>query len=329
MSDPLPNNPPNAAAEESTIPDDGVQPATPGLVRRLHEAEELWAWKMGLRVVTTVLAVIGIGCMGWAFSTRPMLQDVDFYGWGDSYFVVWTLITFGASAIWCSICILVLLLRRPNKPVHPGVAVGIDLVLWLAYIPTAMFALLGLLSLLDWGAYGRLSTYYGTSRGDYEQAANGTWVWITDDSGSSSYYGQGRDCDGQYSQFSQFHSCVEQDAYINTLWNAKGHRAAVEKVGVACQFLNLALHLALFIWACVDTHRKNSRRVSKDAEKLASDIVMNMIRTGAVVPNNQGTMQQPLLQHPQQPPQGGLGPVPRTPPPVVLGQEKGESSRFA
>ncbi|KAF2278340.1 uncharacterized protein EI97DRAFT_431582 [Westerdykella ornata] len=321
MTDRVPEGAPHAPLDEAPIPNNGAQPATPGLIRRLDAAEELWVWKLGLRALAVLLAVIGIGCMAWVFATRPRYDlDRPMIGYDDSY-GVWTLVTFTVSAVWCTTCILVLLLRRPNKPVHPGAAVGIDLVLWLSYIPTAMLALYDLLDLVRWGSYGYIETY-GLG-GDYKQAPNGTWVWVQDQ--YDSYYGRNRECDGRYSAFE---NCAEQDAFINQLYLAKAHREAVEKVGVACQFINLALHLALFIWACVDTHRRNRRKVHKDAEKLASDIVMKMIRSGAVVPaQNQGSMQQPLLQNPHMH-QQSWGPAPVMPPPAVLGQEKGEAARY-
>jgi hypothetical protein len=147
-------------------------------------------------------------------------------------------------------------------------------------------------------------------------------------------YGETRDCNSDFNNYG-FHSCAEEDAYVNALWNARNKRVKVVTTGVVCQFVGLALHLALFIWACVDTHRRNKRKLSKDAEKLATDIVMNMIRNGAVVPgqnqNQDRAMQQPLLYHHQQPGRSPIA-VPMMPPqpqPVVLGPEKGDSSRFA
>lgn len=204
--------------------------------------------------------------------------------------------------------------------------------------------LIGALSVIGFGSDGVIGNY--SSYGRYEQAANGTWIWNQTE--YDSYRGRDRDCSvgGRYSRYDSygFDSCAEEDAYVNALWQAKPHRVGVEVTGVVCQFLGLFLHLTLFIWACVDTHRRNARKVSKDAEKLAANIVMNMIQSGAVVPaqHNQG-MQQPLL-HPQYahvgPPSGWMpaGPAPMgqavpmmTMPPqaFVRGPEKSDAPRFA
>jgi hypothetical protein len=326
MSQPQPTPAP------AIIPD-GAPAATDvpqSLTRRLDAGEEFWVWKMGLRAFLIVAAIIGIGCMGWALSTAP----VGPYSYGPSSTFIYPLITYGVSAVWCAVCILVLLLRRPNRPVHPGVAVALDLILWLAFVPTTLFAVLCAIDVLDYGVYNNIGSY--SVYGSYEQAANGTWVWEQTD--YDSHYGRTRECDmanydrsGSYHNFPGygFNSCAEEDAYVNALWSAKGNRARVIITGVGCQGIGLLLHIALFIWACVDTNRRNRREVGKDAEKMATDIVMNMIRTGAVVrAQNQHGMQQPLLQQPQRPPHAWI-PGPVGPPPVVLGPEKGESARFA
>lgn len=324
MSQPTP---PAAAIPEGTEasaapPTDAPQ----SLARRLDAGEELWVWKTGLRAVLVVAGIIGIGCMGWALSTAP---DGP-YSYGPSSTFAYPLITFGISTLWCAVCILVLLFSK--RPVHPGVAVAIDLILWLAFIPTMLFAVLCYVDVHDYGVYHGLGTY--SVYGGYEQAPNGTWVW--EQTEYDSHFGKIRACDlanyntpGSYHNYPGygFDSCAEEDAYVNALWAAKGHRERVIVTGVACQGLGLLLHLALFIWACVDTNRRNRREVSKDAEKLASDIVRNMIQSGAVIPAQNHGMQQPLLQRPQQPPPAWIpGPAG---PPVVLGPEKGESSRFA
>jgi hypothetical protein len=204
---------------------------------------------------------------------------------------VWPcLITFSVSIVWCLACILTLVLRK--KGVHPGLRVTIELFLWLGFVVTALFAVAAVLDLSLWGADGELYGY-SSRAGDYRLASNGTWVWDSSSSSSSSTT-YARDCNGTggysyyggYSSYSTpiFSSCAEQDTYINKLWQEKPHRYSVELTGVVCQFFGLVIHLALFVWACVDCHRYRRGKVSKDAEKMAANIVQTMIHNGAVVP---------------------------------------------
>ncbi|ORY10982.1 hypothetical protein BCR34DRAFT_601736 [Clohesyomyces aquaticus] len=250
---------------------------------RLDAGEQHWRWKSSLRAILIVIGLIGLGCMAWA--TKTAQQTNYAYELDDAYLVPWSLITFTLTIIWCVIVLLVLCLRQPPRPVHPGVAVGLDLVLWLAYIPTAMFALIAYLNVTGFGSDGYISSY--SSSGHYEQAPNGTWVFEF----SSNYPDSTRSCDGGRSSYwygdNGFTSCAQEDAFVNALWQSKNYRANVEVVGVVCQFIALLLHFILFVWACVDTNRRNSRAVNKDAEKLAAEIVMNMVRSGAIIQNPQ------------------------------------------
>ncbi|KAF2197143.1 hypothetical protein GQ43DRAFT_335696, partial [Delitschia confertaspora ATCC 74209] len=230
-----------------------------------------------LRIFLVIIAIIGLSCIGWIVSTRGPTNDFyELEGWGT----YWCLLTFSVSILWSTIYILVLLLR-PNKPVHPGVAVGIDLILWLAYIPTAMFVLIGALNMIEFGSGGIITDYW--SLGKFEQASNGTWVWAANE--DSDYYGTERSCSMIHNGRSGYGSrtCAEEDACINALWASRNRRMGILVTGAVCQFLCLAFHFALFIWACVDTYRRNSKKVSTDAEKLAANIVMNLVRSGQLV----------------------------------------------
>ncbi|KAF2177427.1 hypothetical protein K469DRAFT_677185 [Zopfia rhizophila CBS 207.26] len=305
----------------------------------LDDGESHWLWKLSLRAALLVLGIIGVGCMGWAVQTSTS----NYYGYlDDRWMACWSLITFGCSIIWCAICILVLLLRRPPRPVHPGVAVGMDLVLWLAFIPTMLFAVLACISVLEFGRGGVIDQY--DAYGYYWQAPNGTWVYnqteyaieyqrnrSCDNPSSNSYYGYGSH---------EFKTCAEVDAYVNRFWKSLDRRAGVEITGTVCQGLALILHFALFVWACVDTHKRNSQKTSKEAEKLAASIVMNMVRNGAVVPAlGQQPMPHPMshpMPHPMQHPQQHSMASPVGPGQVLqsqivehYGNEKRQSARFA
>lgn len=233
-----------------------------------------------------ITGLIGTGTTGWILSTQASNGGTAGYGYGyDAYWTLWpSLVTFAISIAWCAACIAVFLLRK--KAVHPGARVAVDLLLWLGFIVTAMFAVVALLDTMNWGSYGDLSFgYYSSSDGDYELASNNTWIWVQDNS-TSSYISSPRDCtrSSSYYYSYNFASCAEQDAYVNKLWAEKPHRTAMQMAGVVCQFFGLFLHLVLFVWACVETHRYNRSKVSKDAERLAAGIVQTMIHNGAVIP---------------------------------------------
>jgi hypothetical protein len=274
-------------------PGAGVPPATTAsaptteepqnLNSRLNTVDRYWKFKGALQVVAIITGLIGIGAIGWCVSSKP--RTIFAYGY-DEFFSQWPmLITFAVSVVWCITCILVLVLRK--RPVHPGLRVTMELFLWLGFIVTALFAVAAYLDLVSWGAGGDLGYGYSTSYGDYELAANGTWVW-EDRSDSLSYT---RNCNGTSSRYyyyedvpATFKDCAEQDAYINKLWQEKQHRTGVVLTGVVCQFFGLVIHFALFVWACVDCHRHRRSKVTKDAEKLAANIVQTMISNGAVLP---------------------------------------------
>lgn len=247
---------------------------------KLNAGDRYWKFKIALKTILIITGLIGIGCIGWTISHGTGLG----YEFGFDFWSLWpTLITFSVSILWCLVCILVFILRK--RPVHPGVRVSIDLLLWLGFIVTALFATAALTELLSWGDNGDLGYGY-SSRGEYELADNGTWVWEQD----NSYVSSPRSCNGSssssyyYEYGYQFSNCSEQDAFINKLWQEKPQRANIELTAVVCQFIGLLLHFALFVWACVDTHHYNRSKVSSDAEKLAANIVQTMINNGTVVP---------------------------------------------
>jgi hypothetical protein len=248
---------------------------------KLNAADRYWKFKFGLMAIAVITGLVGIGCFGWLMAAKDETTidpDSSYYYSYDGYELLWpSLITWSFSIAWIALCILVFLLRK--RPVHPGIRVTMDLLLWLGFIVTALFAVVALREVLNWGLYGGPSqSDYGYSNGggDYVLASNGTWVWEQD----TSYINAPRDC----SMYTQFNSCAEQDAYVNKLWSEKGQRSNVTLTGVVCQFFGLVIHFALFVWACVDTNRYNRSKISTDAEKIAANIVQTMISNGAIMP---------------------------------------------
>ncbi|KAF1965920.1 hypothetical protein BU23DRAFT_560622 [Bimuria novae-zelandiae CBS 107.79] len=278
--------------------------------QELSGGDAHWEWKVGFRAASIIVGLIGIGCAAWIVANFTDSSDVysSYYAYfDDEWTLPWTLITFCVSVLWSAICIIVFFRRLHNAPVHPGAQVGVDLVLWLGLLTTGIFALFGTVSVGQWGEDGRLG-YSGSGSGYYTMSDNGTWVW--DSSQYSSYYGEDRSCNSSqsYRYNSRFASCEEQDAFLNAIWQTKTLRYNVDLTATVCQFLMMLIHFILFVWACVDTHRRNSRSVPKDAEKLAADIVMNMIKSGAIIPAPGQAHFQPMPMGHQGAPMGSFYP---------------------
>lgn len=297
-STPGPNITPTTAPQMTTTEE------TLSFNDKLNEADRYWKFKFGIAAILLITGVVGIGCFGWLMTSRGLLYEEYRV---DSFWGLWpSMITWSISIIWTVICIIIFLARK--RTVHPGVRVTMELLLWLAFIVTALFALFSLQGLLDYGLYGGPDgwTYeYSNSGGDYVLASNNTWVWQSDNSQISSP----RNCTGYHSLFENMNitSCAEQDALVNKAWAEKPHRANVNLTGVVCQFFGLVLHFVLFVWACIDTNRYNRSKVSKDAEKIAAGIVQNMIGNGAIVPPPRQAYMQPgagQVMYYQAPPQG-------------------------
>lgn len=271
-------------------------------IQRLKAGEQHVFWKLGFRVVICVLDIIAIGTSAWILTNALGFRANPYMGYFSGPTVSpWVLIVCSVSFIFCLVMILVLLLRKPPKPAHPGIAVGCDLVLWLAFIVTALFTTASVIYL---SSFGNDADYlsdpsYSSSdySGNYYLAPNNTWVYnitsvYSSSSTSSSDYGGyfynytrhdwqmnntrpstssvQRDCSPD------FDSCAGQDAYINALWHSKNQRVATEGVTTAVQWLNVLLHFILFVWACVDTHRKNREakqgRVNAVADRVLTDL---------------------------------------------------------
>lgn len=324
--------------------------------QELEEGDAHWKWKVGLRAISIIVGLIGIGCAAWITArfnnNYSGYSSSYFYYYFDDELLPYTLVTFVLSVVWSAACVIAFFARRPNAPIHPGAQVGCDLILWLGLAVTGAFAVVGTLSVYYSGNDGTLG--YSSSSGEYTQASNGTWVWTPSSYSSSSSYYSGRSCESSSSSFS---SCAAQDAYINALMHTKDQRYNLDLTATVCQFIALLMHFILFVWACVDTARRNSRGVTKDAEKLAADIVMNMVKNGAIIPApgqayfppmaQQGAPMGPVpMMHPQQqyypqqqfqgqhpgqyntPTSHGKAPIPQ---PVVASSsnEKGMGSRYA
>ncbi len=281
----------------STTTPPAAAPASVSFSEKLDGSDRGWKVKALLRILCVNLALVGIGTIAWSCYSlaahggyAPASNDyIDYFSdIFDGPDMAWPgLITFCVSVAWCLACLAILAIRK--RPMHPGACVALDLLLWLSYCVTATWVVFAVLQLESWGPGNGFWDDSGSSNsywsGEYILASNGTIVW---DAGTSPSGTPVRDCDqpnsNEYAGNHRFADCAELDAFVNKLWQEKPHRVSVLTAGLACQFLCLVFHFILFVWACVDTHRYNNRKVGKDAEKLAAGIVQTMIVNGAIVP---------------------------------------------
>ncbi|KAG9204358.1 hypothetical protein G6514_001432 [Epicoccum nigrum] len=283
----------NPAATTSNVP---AEQEKLSYNEQLNAADRLWKFKMVLTVALILANLIGIGCIAWAVQKAGGDMNGFTYGDGERWALPWGLITSSISIVFCVTCIARFLSRK--RPVHPGIRVTMDLLLWLGFIFTALLTMVALYDVIYWGADGTIGSSEGFSSryGSYELQRNNTWIWVADSSSSSYssiYYGSQRTCDSRdaFSNYYAyetvpFHNCDELDAYVNQLWRAKPNHARVELTAVVCQWIAVGLHFALFVWACVDCHKKRRGKISNDAEKLAASIVQTMVQNGAIVPTS-------------------------------------------
>ncbi|KAF2090123.1 hypothetical protein K490DRAFT_62999 [Saccharata proteae CBS 121410] len=259
-----------------------VETDAPTRTSRFHFEEHLWIWKASLRAFTIIICLIGVIIFAWAAAYKYSASYGDEYGdWLDGAVSGFYIIPLGLSIIFNFIVLLVLFLRK--RPAHPGIAVGIDLILWLALLATGLLATGGAYTAYYWS-----SSYYGNGYDDngyYDNGGSyvynatlGYEVYVPDSSTETPCY--------------PFDSCAQQ-AQVES---AVMHRGVVEFVGVAMTFTALLLHFVLFVWACVDTHRRNGSTTQKKARVIADQIIAEMRDQGQLGgPQRAGAASQPLL----------------------------------
>lgn len=321
---------------DETSPRDGQT-----YLQRVKQGEQHALWKLALRTVCCVLDIIAIGAAAWTLANALKVRSNPYIGYFSGPEVSpWVLLVSGLSFIFCLVCVLILLLRRPPKAAHPGMAVGCDLVLWLAFIVTALFATAAIFSVASFGNNGdTLSdpSYPSDYDGEYYlNKPNNTWLYnITyvypQSTTSSSTTGLGtgygtyfynttrgtyqlnttlpspssvhRDCTPRFA------TCAEQDAYINSLWHSRDQRLATEVLTGVTQWLLVLLHFVLFVWACVDTHRRNRERKLRKDGVVAERVIREMEARGLITVHANATPAEglPLMGESRGGGSGGMG----------------------
>jgi hypothetical protein len=170
--------------------------------------------------------------------------------------------------------------------VHPGAIVGVDLILWLGLIVTGLFTVAaiyifnyssdysGHYILANNGTWVYKFTYVANSNGGYRyNTTSGTYSYHTNPLNASSVH---RNCEPY------FNSCVKQDELVNRLWREKNRLEGLEITSAATQWLGVLLHFILFVWACVDTKRRNERKKDRKAGEVAERVLRDLQGWGLI-----------------------------------------------
>jgi len=171
---------------------------------------------------------------------------------------------------------------------------------------TALFTTAAIFSLSGFGddpEYLSDPSYGNDYSGNYYRADNGTWLYnvtsvstYSNDNYGDYFYNYTRqdwqmnttvpdtssverDCSPY------FDNCIEQDRYINKLWDTKNQRYATTVLMGAVQWLCVLMHFILFVWACVDTHRRNAGMKQKKVNAVADRVIQDMQARGLITVN--------------------------------------------
>lgn len=200
------------------------------------------------------------------------------------------------SFAWCLFYTATPYLLKPRRAIHPGVAVGFDLLFCGGFITIGLFTLGGLMSTINFGSNSYLSDpgYHSNYSGNYYLAPNNTWVYNITYAGTGYYnstlgryvYIPGDIHNVTRSCTPRFTTCVEQDVAVNRVWHAKPRIEYSAIVMNTVIWLDALLHLVLFVWACVDTHKYNSTKKKKTQEQAIESRIMADLDARGMLVNN-------------------------------------------
>lgn len=197
--------------------------------------------------------------------------------------------------------------RRSLRPIHPGVIVGVDLVLFVILVCLLAYSIPAARTVAGFGSnpeYMRDPVTHWLYDGNYFlNRTTDTWeyrihrifpdkTFMEWNATSGEWYAPSaipgykvqRTCRGVWDY--GFADCAAQDAFVNGIWRQKPTRLAVDVTLCVAEALLLAGHFALFVWACVDCARRN--RV-EPARALARQMVADMVDRGELlIPDRRG-----------------------------------------
>lgn len=173
--------------------------------------------------------------------------------------------------------------------------------MWLGFLLLGLLTIVVILDIASYGTGGYISDPSEYTTGDYNGGyyyvpSNNTWVYnvtYVSSNNDSPYYNYTsgeweypdatvntstvvRDCTPLFT------TCAQQDQYVNQLWRQKPRRLATVVLADAVLWLNLLLHFTVFVWACVDTHRRKARSARTKEQIVADRIILDLANKGLI-----------------------------------------------
>ncbi|KAI9816478.1 MAG: hypothetical protein M1827_001610 [Pycnora praestabilis] len=240
---------------------------TPASRAQLQKRDRWHIPKISLRLLATILSIIGLIMFAWAMSNTTPEYTTPY---DEAYYLLpWVFIGLGLSILWNTATLTTYLTL--HRPIHPGAHVALDLIIWLALLTTGIIAIFGAISDIQYNVSNININYDLDSSSDLYTYPNGTSYYDTYNVTSETYdTTQAPPC----AAFAG--NCKQQDAAIH----AVQHKGVVDAAGCGIVILAALLHLALFVWACRDTDVRNKSRANRRAVRIAQDITAGMAQRG-------------------------------------------------
>ncbi|MCJ1484479.1 hypothetical protein MMC06_004650 [Schaereria dolodes] len=213
---------------------------------KAYDAERYWPAKFVGRIIALLMGFVAIGTISWSISYGDVLHF-----WA----IPWNLISLGLSEIWNITNIAVLFVR--SKPIRPGSKIGCDLVLCIILMITGVLVNFAAIGNLHWIAEFDPSL----DEPHYGRFPNGTYGIILPDDTLANIL----PC---YPYVTcQLATDVTKDIH---------HLGAVELVGCVATYLVTLVHFILFVWACVDTHRRRTHKINNRPTEIGGTMITEM-----------------------------------------------------
>ncbi|KAL8758281.1 MAG: hypothetical protein Q9199_001634, partial [Rusavskia elegans] len=120
--------------------------------KKLDQRDRRWIWKLVLRVIAIVVALVAVSCVAWVTDyLRQWIYehpgDVDRRYQSDMFILPWLLFTLCLSALWNSANILILFFH--TRPLPPSANIACDGLLLLSLLASGVWLILAATTSID------------------------------------------------------------------------------------------------------------------------------------------------------------------------------------
>ncbi|KAI4155597.1 MAG: hypothetical protein LQ340_000890 [Diploschistes diacapsis] len=188
---------------------------------RSNPCETHYRAKLVLRILCLLFSLVGIATSGYAW-----------------YICIFLFVPFGLSLLWNLTNIIRRLTAR--TPVHPGANVGLDLIIWLFFFGIIIFTYL----------YASAALFVAKSGNVNSSTISGSYI--------GTYIGGGSTTQSCVYEDDEPHCTTTSSNGTPISINAGDLKTRSSVALASCVFGTGAflLHFILFVFACVDTHRR-------------------------------------------------------------------------